>query len=317
MSTSGTYQFSQNRDAIIKRAARLIGAIASGETPDGDTVKDFSDAMNAMAKHWQTKSINIWTMGEAILFQQLRQVRYVLGSGSTDHATESFVSTTLTADKASGATSLTVNAITGISSADYLGIQLDDGTLQWTTVNGAPSGSTVIPTAALTDSAASGNLVVAYTTKIVRPLKIISARRFNFASAIDTPVTEFDRIEYQRQPNKTATGSINAYYYDRRGGANTTGYIYLWPQPSIVDEAVKFTFARPIQDFSAAGNDADFPSEWFQALAFNLALVMAPEYDLPELKMARIEKMATQYLSDASWWETELTDISFVPANRS
>ena len=315
MATSGTYTFSQNRDAIIKRAARLVGAIASGETPDSDTIKDFSDAMNAMAKHWQTDGINIWTMGEGILFQQLEQVRYVLGSGSADNATESFVQTTISADEALGQTTISITDTSDMTAADYVGIELDDGTLHWSTISSKTSTTIAIPDA-LTDSASEGNLVVSYTTKIVRPLKIVSARRYNFASAQDTPLTEFDRIEYERQPNKTATGSVNAFYYDRRGGANTTGYIKLWPQPAVVDEAVKFTFARPIQDFSTAANSADFPDEWFQALAFNLAVVMAPEYDVPELKMARLERMATQYLMQASWWEKELTEVRFVPDMR-
>lgn len=315
MATSGTYSFSQNRDAIIKRAARLVGAIASGETPDSDTVKDFSDAMNAMAKHWQTEGINIWTMGEAILFQQLEQVRYTLGSGSADNATESFAQSTISADEALGQTTISVTDTSLMTAADYVGIELDDGTLQWSTITSKTSTTILIPDA-LTDSASSGNLVVSYTTKMVRPLKIISARRYNFASAIDTPLTEYDRVEYQKQPNKTSTGVVSAYFYDRRGGANTTGYIYLWPQPSIVDEAVKFTFARPIQDFSTAANNADFPDEWFQALAFNLAVVMGPEYDLPEVKLARLEKMAGQYLLQASWWERELTEIRFIPDTR-
>lgn len=316
MTTSGTNSFTQNRDAIIKRAARLAGAIASGDEPDSDTIKDFSDAMNAMAKHWQTEGINIWTMGEATLFPQLNQVRYTLSSGSTDHATETFVESSISADEALGQTVISMDT-TGMSASDNIGIELDDGTMQWTTISGKSSTTaTIAAIGGLTASATAGNLVVAYTTNLVRPLKIISARRYNFASAIDTPIDPYDRVEYQELPNKTNASTVNGYFYDRRGGANASGYLYLWPQPSVVDEAVKFTFARPIQDISTAANTADFPDEWFQALAFNLAVVMGPEYDLPEQKMGRLEKMAGQYLLQASWWERELTEVQFAPARR-
>jgi hypothetical protein len=44
--------------------------------------------------------------------------------------------------------------VTGVATTYNIGVQLDDGTFQWTTVNGAPSGSTVTLTAVLTDSAA-------------------------------------------------------------------------------------------------------------------------------------------------------------------
>lgn len=317
MTTSGTYGFTQNRDAIIKRAARLIGAIASGETTDADTIKDFSDAMNAMAKHWQTEGINIWTMGEAILFQQLNQVRYTLSSSSTDHATETYAQSTLSAAAIATQTVLSVTSTTNMTVADNIGIQLHDGTLQWTTISSKTSSTvTIAAVGGLTDSAASGNLVVCYTTKLIRPLKIISARRYNFASAIDTPLDLLDRVEYFELPNKTNAATVTAAFYDRRGGANASGLLYLWPQPSVVDQAVKFTFARPIQDISTAANTADFPDEWFQALAYNLALVMSPEYDVPERKIARIEKMAGQYLLQASWWERELTEVQFVPQLR-
>lgn len=315
MATSGTYTHNRNRDAIIKRAARLVSAIAAGEEPDAATVTDFSDALNDWALHQQTHGVNIWTVGEATLFPQLDQVRYTLSSTSTDHATESFVQTTLSADEASGQTVLSITSVTGISDNDYIGIVLDDGTIHWSTVNGAP-GATVTIDNALASAAASGNRVFAYTTKLVRPLKILSARSYNFTSLIDTPIDEFDRIEYQELPNKTSEGSVNGYFYDRRGGANASGLLYLWQEPDSVDEAIKFTFARPIQDFAAASNDADFPREWFQTLVFNLANVMKVEYDVPEPRSSRIEKMAAQYLADVEWWERELTEVQFVPARR-
>jgi hypothetical protein len=315
MTTSGTYTFSQNRDAIIARAARLVSAIAAGETPDAGTVSDFSDALNAMVRHWQTLGISIWCMAEGILFPQLGQVRYTLGSGSTDHATESFAETTISAAEASGQTTISLTSTASIAAADQIGIQLDDGTMHWSTVTSKTSTTVLIPDA-LADSAAAGNLVVTYTASLVRPLKIVSARHYNFASAIDTPLVMFDRIEYQELPLKTNEATATGYFYDRRGGANSTGYLYLWPAPTAVDEAVKFSFSRPIQDFSTAANTADFPDEWYQALAFGLAETMGPEYDLPEIRQARLEKKAAQYLNDASWWERELTDVQFMPERR-
>jgi hypothetical protein len=172
------------------------------------------------------------------------------------------------------------------------------------------------PAAALTGAATSGNRVIAYTTKIVRPLRVIDARRYNFDSALDTPVDDFEREEYMAMPNKTNTGVVNGVYYDRRGGAHSNGLLYVWQAPSNVDYALKFTYLRPIQDFSASGNTPDFPEEWTQALIFNLALVMAPEYDVPVARFEMIGKMALKYLADVQWWEREDETVSFVPELR-
>jgi hypothetical protein len=284
MTTSGTTTFSRNRDQIIKSALRKVSAFESGETPDAESVNDASDALNTMIKHWQGNGVQIWRTTEAVLFPQLGQVRYSIGSASTDHATESWVETALTTAAADGASTVVLDSVTGVATTYKIGVQLDDGTLHWTTVNGAPSGTTVTLTAVLTDSAALGNRVIVYQTNLVRPLKIISARRYNFASAIDTPVEEMDRVEYQDMPNKTSTGAVN-----------------------------KMTIARAIEDFTVAGDDADLPQEWIRAIEWGLADEIADEYDVPDPKRSRIERRAAQYLNEANWWERELLDIQFVP----
>lgn len=313
MTTSGTSTFSRNRDQIIGAALRTINAFESGETPDSQAVSDASDALNVMVRHWQGTGIHIWTTTEAVLFPQVDQVRYSVGSASTDFATESYVSTALTSAAALGAGTVVLDSVTSVATTYNIGVQLDDGTLQWTTVNGAPSGYTVTLTAVLTDSAAAGNLVIVYQTALVRPLRILSARRYNYDSAIDTPLNEMDRIEYQEMPNKTTSGSVNSFYYDRRGGANSLAYLYLWPAPSTVNEAIKMTVARPIQDFSAAANDADLPTEWMRALIWNLADELAEQYTVPEPLRSRVERRAAQYLAEANWHERELLSFQFVP----
>lgn len=313
MATSGTATFGRNRDQLIASALRKINAFESGETPDSASVSEASDALNAMIKHWQGSGIHIWRTEEAIQFLQLGQVRYVLGSGSTDHATESYVETALTSAAAAGASTVVLDSVSGVATTYYIGVQQDDGTIHWTTVNGAPVGSTVTLTAVLTDSAAAGNRVLVYQTKLVRPLKILSARHYNLDSAIDTPIDEMDRIEYQEMPNKTATGVISGFFYDRRGGSNSTGLLYFWPSPADVNAAAKITVARPIEDFNAAGDDADIPQEWIRAIEWGLADELADEYDVPEPKRTRIERRAAQYLQEANWWEKELISFQLVP----
>ena len=313
MSTSGTATFTRNRDQIIKSALRKISAIESGETPDSDTITEAAEALNTMVKHWQAAGAHIWRTQEAILFPQVSQASYVLSSTSTDHATTSYVETALTVAAADGASTITVGSVTGIATTYKIGVQVDDGTLHWTTVNGAPAGSVVTLTAPLDDSAAIGNRVLVYQTGLVRPLKILSARSFNFDSTIETPLDEMDRIEYQEMPNKAASSTVNGFYYDRRGGATNSGLIYLWPTPANVDDAIKMTVARPIEDFSTAANDPDLPVEWIRALEWGLADELADEYDVPEPKRTRIERRAAQYLADVNWWEKEITSIEFVP----
>lgn len=311
MATSGLYTFGRNRDQIIKAALIKVGAIEAGETPSSEDVTDAAVSLNSLVKHWQGIGIHIWRVSEATLFLQLDQTQYTLSTSTSDHVTESFVETTLSADAADGAASISVTSASGISAGNNVGVVVDDGTIHWTT--GTVSGTTITLASALDDSATSGARVIAYANKIVRPLKILSARRYNFDSALDTPLMEMDRVEYREMPNKATEATPTSYFYDRRGGANTSGLLYVWPEPSSVEDAVKFTFARPVQDFSAAGDDPDLPQEWIDTLIYNLALRLADDYDVPDSKYVRIEKMANQLLGQMQWHEQELESVSFSP----
>lgn len=308
MTTSGTTTFNFNRDQIIKSALRKIGAIASGETPDAQTISDCSDQLNTLIKSLEATGLHVWTEAEAILFLQPNQIVYNFGTGSTDHVTESYTATTLAAAVAVGASSAVVTSATGIAATYNIGIVLDGGGIFWTTVNGTPVGTTVTLTAVATGSAAAGNAVYTYQTNIVRPLRVVSARRrymVNQSNPIDTQMSVFSRIDYRNQPNKFTTGVITQWFYDPRGGANATGRMHVWPAPPDVTSALLFTWYRPIQDFSTPANNPDLPQEWLNALVWGLALEMAPEYDVPPQRFSMIEKRAGSAMENVMGWDRE------------
>lgn len=315
MTTSGVYTFNRTRNEIIHQAGRKVGAWAAGETVGAQAMTDFAEALNIMVKHWQGQGIQIWRTTQAALFLQKSQAAYSIGSTSTDHATESFYETTISAAEASGQTTISVTDTTNIAAADYIGIELDSGSFHWSTVTSKTSTTVLIPSA-LASAAVAGNRVVTYTTPLVRPLRILGAQRFNFDSDIATPVQPLDRLEYMDMPNKTTGGPVNGIYYDRRGGANALGLLYAWPQPDSINDYLTMTVARPIQDFTAAGDNADVPTEWLKALIDNLALEMAPEFDVPPNKYAMLENRAAKSLAEVTWSEDELTMVEFVPSRR-
>ncbi len=64
MATSGTTDFSVSRDDIIKRALRLIGVLAQGETPTTDQVTEAALALNGLVKAWQADGMPLWAIKE-------------------------------------------------------------------------------------------------------------------------------------------------------------------------------------------------------------------------------------------------------------
>lgn len=311
--TSGTYSFNYNRDQIINSAARKIGAIASGEVLSASAITDFSDQLNIMVKAWDASGIHIWSEAEATLFLQPGQNSYTLGGSSGDHAALSYVATTLASSISSGGSSATVASATSIGTGDSIGIVMDSGSVFWTTISSI-SGTSVTLASGLTSGASSGNAVYDYTSvnAIVRPLRVLSARRYNFSSAIETPMDPMmSRLDYRALPNKSTTGVPTRAFYDPRGGANTQGVLYVWPTPVDATNGVNFTWMRPLQDFNASANIPDLPNEWLNAVILTLAEQMALDYDCPAERFAMIQSQAAQARDLALGFDREAESYLF------
>lgn len=306
MATSGSYDFSVKCQEIIKGALRLIGAIATGETPSPAELADAREALNMMVKGWQAEGIGLWLNKEVTLFLQYETSQYLLGPTGT-HCSASVIKTEIKVAASATDTTIDVDSITGISDGNNIGIELDDGTVQWTTVNGAPAGDTVTLAAALTDDAAVDNHVYAYANKIPRPLEIIEARRVD-SEDNETPLGIISRDEYMALATKSSTGPPNQVYYDPQ---LTNGILRVWQACNDVKDRIRMTVKYPVEDLDALVNDFDFPQEWFRALKFNLAVEIAPEYGREPSQIVIVRAEETKL--DVSGFDREETSIFFQP----
>lgn len=62
MSTSNSTDFSITRDDIIKRALRLLGVLAQGESPTTDQTTEAAAALNGLVKAWQADGMPLWAI---------------------------------------------------------------------------------------------------------------------------------------------------------------------------------------------------------------------------------------------------------------
>lgn len=295
------------RDGVIDTAARKINALAQGFTMSSGMRSDFANGLNALVAQWAARQLHVWTVSEAILFPQPNQVQYGAGAGATDHITGAYYQTVLTADAAIGQTVIPVTSTASMNVGDNVGFLLAGGSIQWTTISSFTSTTVTIPAPGLTDVVVAGNYCWNYTSNIVRPLKVVAYRRLDIVSGIETPlVPPLARLDYRALPNKTQPGTINQVFYDPQLGA---GQFYIWNPIAVIDTLLKFTYWRPIQDFTTGSDNPDLPTEWINPLVFNLAIIMAPEYSVPELKFNQIKGLADQYLADAEGFDREAESI--------
>jgi hypothetical protein len=304
MATSASYDFSVACSEIIGGAMRTLNLIATGESPSTTELSDGREALNMLIKAWQAQDIGLWLNQEATLFLEYEETSYTLGP-SGDHASVTSVKTEVATAAAAAALTLILDSVTGMTTGDAIGIELDDGTLQWTTINGVPNTTTltVTITAALTDDVAVDNHVYTYTDLIQRPLEIFNVRRKD-ASDYETTVTLISRQEYMALSNKASSGSITSAYYDPQ---LTNGVLYTWPACNDVQDRLVFTLRRPVMDFDADANDADFPQEWLRALKFNLALELAPEFGIEP--KATLVALAVSSKEEVMGFDVEQTSV--------
>lgn len=307
MATSGSVDFKSTVGDLIKDALRKCSVGTQGETLDASDSADALREAETMLKAWQARGLHLWSYGDATLFLTPGQQSYTIGPNG-DHATDSYTKTTLSAAASATDSTVDVDSISGISDGDNIGVVLDDDTFHWTTVNGAPSGSTVTLTDDMPSAAASGNAVYAYADKVVRPLRLHQVR-----IEIDgqqTPINQYSRQEYFDQPNKGTEGRPTQFYYNP---TLDTGTLYLWPTSDTVDNLIQFTFEKPLEDFDDLANHGYMPVEWEEAFKYNLAYRMAFEYGVPIQTRQEIKMMANETLSVVESWDREDATVQLMP----
>lgn len=317
MATSGSYDFTLNRDAIITLAFQLINVYALDETVSNTDTTFANNILNGIVKLWQTEGTKLWKRRIGYVFTALNDYSYEVGSPSgADHCTNTYVSTTISSDEAASQTVLSLTSTSGMTASDFIGIELDSGTRQWTTIVSVDSSTQVTITTALTGAAASGNTVVTYTSKLNRPLKIIRATVLDLNTLTETQMQAIGFDAYFNMPLKTTSGSPNNFYYDKltNNAIPSTGTLYLFPRPNNVDKIISFSYLDSIQDFDSSSNNADFPQEWLYPLAYNLAVELCPIYGkIQELQTLQPKADAFKAMINNFDSDSEDLNITFNP----
>ena len=321
MSTSGSTNFNLTTNQIIQETLELLGVLSSYETASGEDYATCLKSLNIMVKAWQNKGIMVTTETEGTVFLVKGQPGYQLGgSGPAKASGTNTVETYLTEAETSGDTLMHVASTAGMTAADIIGVQLDDGDLFWTTIATVNSATTVTLSAAIDDNSTSGFAVFSYTAAIGRPLHISSVRLRKSGSTTspsaysDYLLTELSRKNYYNTPNKFVQGLPVQYYFDRQA-TQTTLYVYL--APNQVSDRLKITYRRVIEDFDNTTDVADLDPSWLGAIVYNLAVNISPKYS-KEMKVASVDfgivkQKAMEYLDDAMSNAQEKTSMRFIP----
>lgn len=303
MTTSGSYDYNLTGTNIILESLELIGKAGVGYPVSSEDEATCLRTLNLFIKWLSSKGVGLWKNVEASLFQSYGGYSYSIGP-SGDHCSPNAYKTEIATAADSGDSEIVVDSDDNISDGDYIGIELDDGTLQWTTVDGTPSSDTVGLDDVLTDDVAVDNHVYNYTSLIQRPTEIIEVRRIN-SDGTETPLVDpLPRIDYMALPDKSSTGSPIQVYYDP---LLTNGKMWVYHACSDVKEYLKFTARIMIEDIDSGSQTADFPQEWLLPISRALAVLIAPKFG--KVLDANFTQITSDLLDSTSGFDMEFASI--------
>jgi len=306
MATSGSVDFSLDRDELIKDALIDIGAVAQEDTISPSINAHAARLLNMMLKAWQADGLHLWKIRPFTILTEKGKSVYSLSS-TGDQASLSMNDTTVATAGVASDTSLDVGTTTGMTAGDIICVELDDDTLHKDTIASVTDSDTVVLTTGLASASAVGNRVYWYTTKINRPLSVENVTVTD-GSDYSRPVRIISRQEYRSLTNKLASGNIVQVYFDPQ---LTSSKLYVYNVPDTVDKVIDLVGYFPIEDMDSAANDFDIPQEWQLAVKTNLAVLLAPSYGQRKEQFSMLKAIAVEEKERVMGWDKEKTSIYF------
>jgi hypothetical protein len=300
VATSGSWDYSRTAAQLIAGVYEDLGMVSPGQSISSADETMALSRLNYIVKQYQGRSdgapgLKIHTRQRITLMLAKGQQSYLIGPASTDARSSTAIGrTTLSADEAASQTTLSITSNTDTTSypgttitmtaSDFIGIELNDGTIQWTTISGTPA-TTADLAAGLTGAASAGNYVWWFTSRAQR-FPYIESAVLRDENRKDVPLDIYTQAEQYDQgvADKYADGKPTAILVEP---LTTSTRVTLNSQPTDVTDTIVLTVYYPSEDY----DDIAFPQEAIRFLHWELAFALAPSLGrwTPEMEMNRKE----------------------------
>lgn len=128
-------------------------------------------------------------------------------------------------------------------------------------------------------------------------------------STDEYPVEIIPYREYLDIPNKTDSESLPIFATFNRNDASTP--LIVWPVPN-ASRTLKVLAVTKLKDWDSASGGGDFPVRFQEAIVFNLAARLAPEYGLPLAERRELGAQGAYLLKQARTSDKEFNDHEHV-----
>ena len=309
MSTSGTSTFPANRDLIVRRALRMVGAYTSTDLPRPEQITDAVTVLNSLLKSWSREGF-LWLRNFAYVLLLGGDNSYV--TGPAGHVVTAYTTATVNGAVGAGAASIPLVAGHGLttSTTAWIGIRTVDSVQWFHGYTVAANLITFTSPQVLTANILSGDIVYCHTDASIidRPTHIFSANR-RYSSGNEIPLISLTRSDWMLIPNKSTNSTPVQFYYDP---TTLNGMVYVWPAPSTgTTDVLVLDVDRQLDIMKDNLNDFDFPPAWLDTITYCLAYRISPEYGLPMAERMQLEKESQQLFMAMSTDDRDLGSVRF------
>lgn len=132
------------------------------------------------------------------------------------------------------------------------------------------------------------------TLNVPFPVKLLQA--FRTDSNANIPMELVAREDFNILPTSSSGSPIKLTYQP----FVNYGVVKLWPTPASTNTStVTLVYQRSFQYFTTSSETLDFPEEWYNAIIYNLAVRLAPEWGVPLPDRQLLIQEAKAYTEDA------------------
>jgi hypothetical protein len=139
---------------------------------------------------------------------------------------------------------------------------------------------------------------VGQATNVPFPLRVYQATIDDSSNGNQIIMMQKPLYDFVQYP-ASSTGTPVVFNYTPQ---INKGVMQIWPTPNTsipTGLAVTLQYQTPFEIFNASTDTPDFPQEWNNAVIYQLASILAPEYVLPLPTMQMLEKQAAIHLENA------------------
>jgi len=136
------------------------------------------------------------------------------------------------------------------------------------------------------------------------PIKVLNATLLTTSDNQEIPLHPLTQEEWYSLTDKTTEARPTNYYFKRQP-VGVDSLFLVWPTPPDTTHDIVLWLQYPVRDLDAATDDIWFTQEWYLALSYGLAYLLAPKYGIHPGERSQLREDMDEFRWMASTYDVD------------